>query len=214
MAVDIDGLREKLMDQGIALASMHTDPYKQFEQWFSLAIESHLDEPNAMCLATVDEQGQPWQRMVLLKTYDENGFIFFTNYESRKAIQINANHKVCILFPWHALGRQVIITGQASRISASESLNYFVTRSRGSQIGAWASPQSRVITTRAILESMVDKIKARFKEGSIPLPPHWGGFRIKPGTFEFWQSRQHRLHDRFQYSLNESGDWYIERLAP
>lgn len=207
-------LRQQFMQQGLQRDSLSIDPYYMFEGWFSQAIESGIPEPSAMSLATVDEDGQPWQRMVLLKVFDEKGFVFFTNYSSRKADHIVKNENVSLLFPWHALGRQVKITGQASKISTAESLKYFITRPRGSQLGAWASPQSQVITTRAMLDAKVDEMKQKFQHGEIPLPSFWGGYRISPQTIEFWQARDDRLHDRFIYRQNKLHDWQIERLAP
>lgn len=212
--VKTDEMREQFMQKGLQRDDLQTDPYLQFEQWFNVAIQTDLPEPNAMCLATVDNDGQPWQRMVLLKTFDHKGFVFFTNYESRKAHQINQNNKVSILFPWQAMARQVKITGIADKVSMAESLSYFLTRPRGSQLGAWASPQSKVITSRAMLEIKLNEIKEKFSHGEVPLPDFWGGYRINPVTFEFWQARESRLHDRFIYQRNESQAWTIERLAP
>jgi pyridoxamine 5'-phosphate oxidase len=151
---------------------------------------------------------------VLLKIYDERGFVFFTNYDSRKARQIAGQSRVALLFPWAALGRQVKITGQANRIPLMESVKYFATRPRGSQIGAWASPQSEVITSRALLEAKFDEMKRKFAKGEVPLPSFWGGYRVAPETIEFWQARESRLHDRFLYSRDAEGRWQIERLAP
>lgn len=170
-----DELRQRLMDKGINHDDMAADPVQQFEQWYAEIIDAEVHEPGAMSLATVDEHGQPWQRIVLLKLFDKNGFVFFTNYESRKAGQIAVTANVSLLFPWHILGRQVKITGQAEKISTAESLKYFVTRPRGSQIGAWASNQSQMINSRSILESMVDKMKQKYENQEVPLPPFWEG---------------------------------------
>jgi pyridoxamine 5'-phosphate oxidase len=167
-----------------------------------------------MSLATVDAENQPWQRIVLLKLFDEKGFVFFTNYESRKAQQIAVNAKVSLLFPWHVLGRQVKMTGEAEKVSTAESLKYFATRPRGSQLGAWASGQSQMISSRSILESMVESMKEKYANKDVPLPPFWGGYRVKPQTFEFWQARDSRLHDRFIYRKDEAGQWFSQRLAP
>lgn len=207
-------LRQRLMDKGLEHDDMSSDPVKQFESWYTETIEADVHEPGAMSLATVDNDGQPWQRIVLLKLFDEKGFIFFTNYESRKANQIAVNANVSLLFPWHILGRQVKITGQAEKISTAESLNYFITRPRGSQIGAWASHQSQMINSRSMLESMVDKMKQKYENQEVPLPPFWGGYRVTPTTLEFWQARESRLHDRFIYHKNEAGEWLSDRLAP
>ena len=208
-----DNLRKQFMQEGLRREALDADPVKQFEQWFMTSMELQLAEPSAMSLATVDAQGQPWQRMVLLKLYDTRGFVFFTNYASRKATQIAANPNVSLLFPWHALGRQVKITGRAEKIATTESFEYFTSRPRGSQIGAWASPQSRVIKSRAVLDTLFNEMKQRFASGQIPLPGHWGGYRVVPDSLEFWQARESRLHDRFIYRRDNSG-WLIERLAP
>lgn len=212
--MNTDELRQQLMATGLKLSELDTNPFKQFEVWYGQTIETGIHEPGAMILATVDAGGQPWQRTVLLKLFDEKGFVFFTNYESRKAQQIAVNPEVSLLFPWHPLGRQMKITGVAEKVSTAESLKYFVTRPRGSQIGAWASGQSQVIKSRSLLESMFDSMKQKFADNEVPLPPFWGGYRIEPNTFEFWQARDSRLHDRFLYRKNESGNWLIERLAP
>lgn len=201
------------MARGLELADLDPDPIQQFRQWYQDAIDLGLPEPNAMSLATVSTQGQPSLRTVLLKRYDQGGFVFFTNYESRKARDIAANPAVALLFPWVALGRQVKITGSAEKLSFTESLGYFASRPRGSQIGAWASPQSRVITSRSLLDAKVAEMKRRFREGSIPLPSFWGGYRVRAATIEFWQSRANRLHDRFEYRREDAG-WRPQRLAP
>ena len=202
------------MAEGLASDDLDASPYKQFEAWYAQTIDTGVYEPGAMTLATVDAEGQPWQRIVLLKIFDEKGFVFFTNYESRKAVQMAQNPKVSLLFPWHALGRQVKITGDVEKVSSAESLKYFATRPRGSQIGAWASGQSQVISSRAILESMFDSMKKKYADGDVPLPPFWGGYRVKPRTFEFWQARDSRLHDRFMFKKDGQGQWAVERLAP
>jgi pyridoxamine 5'-phosphate oxidase len=207
-------LRHRLMEKGLYQSELNDSPVKQFESWYKEAIDSKIHEPGAMSLATVDAKGKPWQRVVLLKLFDESGFVFFTNYESRKAEQIAVNSGVSLLFPWHALGRQMMITGEAEKVSTVESLKYFATRPRGSQIGAWASGQSQMINSRSILDSVVDSMQQKFANRDVPLPPFWGGYRVKPTTFEFWQERSNRLHDRFFYQKNEADEWCIERLAP
>jgi pyridoxamine 5'-phosphate oxidase len=201
------------MSRGLIRETLNPDPTKQFEYWYAEAIDSGIPEPNAMSLATVDADGQPWLRTVLLKLYDEAGFVFFTNYESTKAQQIATNNKVGLLFPWVALGRQVKISGTAEKIPTAESMKYFASRPRGSQIGAWASPQSQVISSRSLLDAKIDEIKRKFTRGDIPLPSFWGGYRVTPFEIEFWQAREERLHDRFVYTKN-AGRWEIERRAP
>ena len=207
-------LRDRLMAEGLQASALHADPIKQFESWYGETCETDIAESSAMILATVDKDGQPLQRTVLLKSFDEKGFIFFTNYSSRKAQHIEVNNKVSLLFPWHSMGRQVKITGTAEKIPTAESLKYFLSRPRGSQIGAWASHQSQVVKNRALLDAMFDDMKQKFTKGEIPLPSFWGGYRIEPKMIEFWQARDSRLHDRFMYSKNKSGDWAHERLAP
>lgn len=190
------------------------DPFEQFAAWVHEACESDLVEPNATSLTTAGADGRPTQRTVLLKGFDERGFVFYTNLESRKARQISENANVSLLFPWLALHRQVAISGVAERVPASEALAYFVTRPFGSQIGAWASPQSQVVSARALLEAKWEEAKRKFQEGRVPMPSFWGGFRVVPREIEFWQGRGHRLHDRFLYTRQEDGSWKIERLAP
>ncbi|MEZ5541789.1 MAG: pyridoxamine 5'-phosphate oxidase [Pseudomonadota bacterium] len=214
MPASPDELRDRWMAEGLSRETLEPDPFRQFELWFRQAIDSGIAEPNAMTIATVDAQGQPWVRTVLLKLYDTEGFVFFTNYESDKARQIEDNPRVALLFPWVALGRQVKIGGMAARIPTAESLKYFASRPRGSQIGAWASPQSRVISSRSLLDAKVDEMKRKFARGEIPLPSFWGGYRVVPASMEFWQGRENRLHDRFVYTRQADGHWEIERRAP
>jgi pyridoxamine 5'-phosphate oxidase len=215
MTTRIEEIRAQGMTSGLRRAELDPDPYREFEKRFTLAIESGIPEPNAMCLATVDEYSQPWVRTVLLKTYDVRGFVFFTNYESRKARHIAGNPRVAISFPWFALGWEVKVTGEAVRVSLAESAKYFATRPRGSQIGAWASPQSQVISSRSLLDAKVAEMMRRLHDQEVPLPSFWGGYRVQPSTIEFWQARTSRLHDRFLYSRSQAnGVWRIERLAP
>lgn len=207
-------LRQEYTRAGLQRNDLNNDPIAQFRLWIEQAGEAGLPEPNAMVLATVDDSGQPFTRTVLLKHLDAGGFVFYTNFESRKAEQISENARVSLLFPWFPLERQVSINGLASRISTAESLKYFASRPLASRLGAWASPQSKIIRSRSLLESKFQEIKAKFANGEVPLPSFWGGFRVKPETVEFWQGRQSRLHDRFLYSRVSNEDWNIERLAP
>jgi len=211
---DLSQLREDYTGKSLRRKDLSQDPIDQFQAWFSQAQELEVVEPNAMSLATVDENGQPWQRSVLLKGLDKRGFVFFTNFGSRKSQQIAGNAKVSLLFPWISIHRQVAVTGTATKIPATESLKYFITRPFGSQIGAWSSPQSSVISSRSILEAKLDEMKRKFKKGDVPLPSFWGGFRVAPKTFEFWQGGQNRIHDRFLYSKSDDVGWNLNRLAP
>lgn len=207
-------LRQEYTRAGLQRGDLDGDPIAQFRLWIEQAGEAGLPEPNAMVLATVDGNGQPFTRTVLLKNLDEHGFVFYTNFESRKAEQIATNSRVSLLFPWFPLERQVSVNGFASRIPTSESLKYFASRPLASRLGAWASPQSKIIRSRSLLESKFQEIKAKFAKGEIPLPSFWGGFRVSPETVEFWQGRQSRLHDRFIYQKSGEKQWSIERLAP
>jgi len=193
---------------------LREDPIEQFQGWLNEACSAGVIEPTAMSLATSSKEGSCLLRTVLLKGLDERGFVFFTNLESRKARHIQENPNVSLLFPWLLLERQVVVTGQAVRISTVESLKYFVSRPRGSQLAAWASQQSSVITSRQVLEIEWERLKLKFGSGEIPLPSFWGGYRVKPNTIEFWQGGHHRLHDRFQYVRQTDGTWTVERLAP
>lgn len=211
--MDLADFRKEYSDRGLKRDEMHADPVAQFAAWFAQATELGLHEPNAMTLATVDATGMPYQRTVLLKYYDSQGFVFFSNYGSRKARQMEENPRVSLLFPWITLERQVIIQGVVEKISTAESLKYFASRPRESQIGAWVSNQSEVITSRKFLMQKLAEIKEKFAHGEIPLPSFWGGYRVVPQTLEFWQGGPARLHDRFLYRHGE-GDWNIERLSP
>ena len=212
--MDIHALREEYKKGQLRRKDLQDDPFKQFETWFQQACNADLLEPNAMTLSTVSEQGQPFMRTVLLKYFDVNGFVFFTNYESRKAQQIGTNPHVSILFTWLPLQRQVHITGNAEKVTTAESWEYFTSRPRGSQLGAWTSQQSSVISSRQLLLMQFEQIKHKFLDGEIPLPDFWGGYRVVPNSFEFWQGCPNRLHDRFLYTIQEDQSWQIQRLAP
>ena len=207
-------MRRNYAARALDLADLDANPFAQFDHWMREAIETQVIEPNAMTLATADAAGRPAVRTVLLKGFDQRGFVFYSNYESAKARDLAANPKVALLFPWLALERQVSAMGIAQKITAAESLKYFLSRPRESQIGAWASRQSEVISTRALLESKFAEMKARFANGEFPLPDQWGGYRVTPQSFEFWQGRPNRLHDRFKYTLQSDGSWTIARLMP
>ncbi|WP_436515964.1 pyridoxamine 5'-phosphate oxidase [Ekhidna sp. To15] len=213
MREDIASIRKEYTQAELDESTVLKNPFQQFEKWFQDALDSKINEPTAMVLSTVNTEGQPFQRTVLLKTFNEDGFVFYTNYESRKAGHLNDNPRVSLLFPWYSLERQVAITGQVEKVSTKESLKYFLSRPEGSQLGAWVSNQSEVITSRNILETKLAQMKQKFKDGKIPLPDHWGGYRIIPDSIEFWQGRKSRLHDRIFFQ-KETGSWQISRLAP
>jgi len=190
------------------------DPVVEFDRWFTQAREAKALEPNAMTLATATREGAPSARIVLLKGYDERGFVFFTDYRSRKGTELEQNPQASLVFFWPELERQVRIIGTVERTSAQESEEYFRTRPRGSRLGAWVSHQSRVIPSRAQLESGLRQVKERFPTDDVPLPPHWGGYRLRPQEVEFWQGREDRLHDRIRYLRKKGGGWQLERLSP
>ncbi len=193
----------------------HPSPFGQFKELYEAAEQAGLTEPNAMVLATVDADHRPNTRTVLLKAFDEKGFVFFTNYKSQKAKEIDHNPEVSIQFLWLGLERQVKIRGRAEKISLKESMHYFFLRPKGSQLGAWVSHQSQVISSRSLLVNEYQKLKQKFAQGEIPFPDFWGGYRIKPTYFEFWQGGDDRLHDRLVYEpQSETEDWQIKRLAP
>jgi pyridoxamine 5'-phosphate oxidase len=212
--MDLSEFRKEYSAKGLQRQDLGDDPIQLFERWFQQATELQIPEPNAMTLATLAPDGFPSQRTVLLKAFDAKGFTFFTNYQSRKAQHIQANPKVCLLFPWITLERQIIIQGVAEKISAAESLKYFITRPRESQIGAWVSNQSEVISSKKILLQKFDEIKSKFQDGEIPLPSFWGGYRVIPQTIEFWQGGPGRIHDRFLFTRINDSSWQIDRLAP
>ncbi len=211
--LNLENMRSEYMQKTLSESDVNADPIKQFEIWFSEAVDSKLKDANACTLATCGTDLFPQARVILLKRYDEEGFVFFTNYTSDKAEDLKQNPNACINFSWLELERQIRISGKCEKISTAESISYFATRSRGSQIGAWVSEQSKIIQSREILKLQVAKMKAKFQNKQIPLPDFWGGYRLKPEKIEFWQGRESRLHDRILYSL-EKGEWIISRLAP
>jgi pyridoxamine 5'-phosphate oxidase len=203
-------------ERSLDVADVDPEPTVQFQRWFAEAVAAGVPEPEAMCVASVAEDGTPSARMVLMKHVDERGFVFYTNYRSQKGTELAHNPRSALLWRWFALERQVRVVGRAERASESESDAYFATRPRGAQIGAWASPQSHVLADRAVLERLVADVEARFGDGEVPRPPWWGGIRVVADTVEFWQGRSSRLHDRIRYTRAEegAGGWRIERLAP
>ena len=212
-SLDYAGFRHEYIGGGLRRHDLDRDPIKQFQNWFTAAFEAHILDANAMTLATcVDEK--PSARVVLLKDFDERGFVFFTNYASGKGQQLEKNPKGALVFYWMEVERQIRIEGVVEKTSREESEKYFHSRPIGAQLGAWASQQSHVIDARRILEARLEEMKQRFAEGQIPLPPHWGGYRLKPDRLEFWQGRPDRLHDRFRYTRQADGAWTIDRLAP
>ena len=213
-AADFAKLRVEYASQGLRRSDLEPNPVRQFSLWFTAAIEANIGDVNAMSLATATADGIPSVRVVLLKEFDEEGFVFFTNYDSEKGIQLEANPRCALAFYWGQLERQVRIAGRVTRTTREESARYFHSRPRGSQLGAWVSKQSEVIDGRRILDARLAEMSERFEEGQIPLPPHWGGYRVKPDQIEFWQGRSNRLHDRFRYSRQDDGTWAIDRLAP
>lgn len=213
--MDLEKIRREYLAGGLRRENLQANPYSQFSRWLQEACDSGLPDPTAMVLATVAEDGQPSQRIVLLKHADEHGFVFYTNYGSRKARDITANNKVSLLFPWHYMERQVKISGRAEKVSHTESLKYFTSRPSESQLAAWASRQSSRISSRQVLQQQFEAMKSKFAEGKIPLPDFWGGYRVQAECFEFWQGGGKRLHDRFVYEhKNSAGEWQISRLAP
>jgi len=211
--MDLDALRQQLMDDGLDLDELDADPVVQFHRWFDLAVGAGVHEPEAVILSTVDAVGLPSSRHVLCKHIDDRGFVIYTNERSQKGRELAANPVAALCFPWNILARQVRVCGPVTRASDAEADAYFATRPRGSQIGAWASRQSEPITGRAELEGWVAEQTAVFEGRDVPRPPYWGGFRIRPDAVEFWQGRPSRLHDRFRYEW--SGDvWSVQRLSP
>lgn len=211
--MDISNFRREYLKGGLQRANLAADPVQQFTDWFEQARKTDIADPTAMILATVDPTGKPSQRTVLLKYYDNSGYVFFTNYGSRKAQEIAKNSKVSLLFVWLELERQIMITGSAQKISAAESAKYFMSRPKDSQVAAWVSSQSHSLSSRQMLMQKFAEMKKKIGEGKVPLPSFWGGYKVVPDEYEFWQGRKNRLHDRFHY-LPSGDDWKIERLAP
>ncbi|ACE85725.1 pyridoxamine 5'-phosphate oxidase [Cellvibrio japonicus] len=214
MELQLEDFRREYTQGGLERDDLDADPLVQFGRWMEQTIKSGIPDPNAMTVATVDETGQPSQRIVLLKHVDEKGFVFYTNLNSRKAKELKHNPRISLHFPWYLLERQVKVCGVAEQLSTAEVVKYFVSRPRESQLGAWASQQSRPIPSRALLMQQFEAMKNKFAKGEIPLPDFWGGFRVKPHQMEFWQGGAHRLHDRFQYNRQTDGRWTIDRLEP
>jgi pyridoxamine 5'-phosphate oxidase len=211
---NVQSLRTEYIQGTLDEADLESDPFLQFEHWFAQAVSAEIIEPNSFILATVDEQQRPTQRTVLLKHYDTCGFVFYTNYLSRKGTHLVQNPHVSMLFSWLPLQRQLEINGRVEKVSWTQSIKYFATRPRGSQLGAWVSQQSSVITSRQLLEMKLEEMKRKFSEGQVPIPSGWGGFRIVPQRFEFWQGRANRLHDRLEYTRQDGNLWSIRRLSP
>lgn len=213
--MDLSQFRREYLQGGLSRDGLENNPVNQFTQWFEQARKTSIADPTAMILATVSEAGLPSQRAVLLKYYDEKGFVFFTNFESRKAQEIEANPNVSLLFVWLELERQVMINGPAAKISTADSAKYFMTRPKESQMAAWVSSQSHTLTSRQVLMQKFHEMKKKIGEGKVPLPSFWGGYRVVPHEIEFWQGRKNRLHDRFLYSLEADGSWAApRRLSP
>lgn len=212
--MELESLRREYLHGGLNREDLVNDPFEQFAKWMQQAIDLKLGDPTAMTVATVAEDGQPSQRIVLLKQFDQQGFVFYTNYGSRKADELAHNAKISLHFPWHSIDRQVKVCGQASKISSTESLKYFISRPRDSQLAAMVSEQSRVLSSRTLLLNQFESLKQKFKAGEIPLPDFWGGYRVEAREIEFWQGGANRLHDRFRYCLAADGEWEIDRLAP
>jgi pyridoxamine 5'-phosphate oxidase len=214
MNTEIASLRQEYASQILLESGVAPDPVTQFQIWWQQALQSEIREPNAMTLATASSDGMPSARIVLLKGFDPAGFVFYTNYKSYKAMQLEENPKACLVFFWKELERQVRIIGLVSRVPEADSDAYFLSRPEGSRLGAWTSPQSQVIESREWLDEHYQQLSGEPQNFISKRPPHWGGYRVRPVIVEFWQGRPSRLHDRLQYSLEDSGVWKVERLAP
>ena len=212
--MDLAALRREYTRAGLRRADLQGDPLAQFQKWFEEALNAQLLEPSAMTLATADGQGRPSARIVLLKAVDERGFVFFTNYESRKGREAASNPQAALVLYWAELERQVCIAGTVTKVPRAESEKYFALRPRGAQLGAWASQQSSVVPGEDLLEKRLAEAEAQFAGRAVETPPYWGGYVLAPERIEFWQGRPNRLHDRFQYSKQPDGTWRIERLSP
>ena len=214
--MSIADLRQEYARSELDRDHVDDDPMKQFQAWFDEALEAEVEEPNAMTLATASADGRPSARIVLLKGLDERGFVFYSNYESRKGTELAQNPRASLVFWWEPLERQVRITGDVEQLPGEESTEYFHSRPQGSQLGAWASPQSHVIDDRSVLHQRLEAVKQQFGEGDVPRPTHWGGYVVRPLEIEFWQGRPNRLHDRLRFRRDDvdAADWTLERLAP
>jgi pyridoxamine 5'-phosphate oxidase len=220
--LDPAAMRAHYRAEGLVEADLAAEPMEQFTRWFKQAVASGMFEPNAMVVSTADAEGRPNSRTVLLKRYDERGFVFFTNYRSRKGQELAANPRISLLFPWHPIARQVIVSGIAERVGRDVTAAYFRTRPHGSQLGAWASEQSSAAASREELDGLYAELTDRYPPGTqVPVPPDWGGYRVRPETVEFWQGRENRLHDRLRYGPSDGSveaggvrGWTIQRLYP
>jgi pyridoxamine 5'-phosphate oxidase len=212
--MDLGELRREYTYGGVSKSDLDADPIVQFTNWFEVANNAGVRDTSAMVVATANSEGRPSQRTVLLKYFDETGFVFFTNTGSIKAQEIAVNTQVSLLFPWYELDRQIIIRGDAEKVSVSDAAKYFLSRPKDSQIAAWISEQSRPVVSRKILAAKFSEMKNKLADGEMPVPSSWGGYRIKPLTMEFWQGRENRLHDRFLYSQSTPREWSIQRLEP
>lgn len=212
--MDLSDIRREYTKGGLRRDDLPSTPMDLFEHWLQQAIDTQVPDPTAMTIATVDEHGQPFQRIVLLKDFNQDGFVFYTNLGSRKALHLKENSQISLHFPWHFIERQVHIMGEAVPLSKKDVFKYFASRPKESQIAAWASKQSERLSARSALEGKFLELKKQFEKGEVPVPTFWGGYRVIPKSIEFWQGGAHRLHDRFLYQRQQDASWDIERLAP